>query len=162
MNAVGSLWQPDIHGVDSVPLSHPLLDEDVDAVLERMADLAGENRRRTGHPRERSSPHPELSARDHRLHAPPRIDLILYTSAVSEKSQRALRAVKEVLKEYEPGQVNFSTSDLSVRPQDAEADSVVFTPTLVKHGPGPRTAIIGNLKAPHSCAAPSVCSVSSD
>ena len=70
---------------------------------------------------------------------------MLYTSAASAKSQKALRAVREVLAQYVASQVKFSTCDLSTSPQDAEADSVVFTPTLVKQGPGPRTSIIGNL-----------------
>jgi hypothetical protein len=42
--------------------------------------------------------------------------------------------------------VKFSTCDLSERPQDGEVDAVLFTPTLVKQGPGPRTSIIGNLQ----------------
>jgi hypothetical protein len=77
--------------------------------------------------------------------APPRIDLVLYTSAASERSQRAVRAVRHVLDEYDSAQVRFQTCDLSVRPEDGDADAVVFTPTLVKQGPGPRTSIIGNL-----------------
>jgi hypothetical protein len=46
---------------------------------------------------------------------------------------------------YNSAQVKFSTCDLSQSPQEGEVDSVVFTPTLVKQGPGPRTSIIGNL-----------------
>jgi circadian clock protein KaiB len=77
--------------------------------------------------------------------APPKIEIVLYVSAASEKSQKALRAVRSVLENYVASQVKFSTCDLAHQPQDGEADSVVFTPTLVKQGPGPRTSIIGNL-----------------
>jgi hypothetical protein len=87
-------------------------------------------------------------ANDRRRGAPPapRIDLVLYTSGASERSQKALRKVQEVLERYDAAQVKFSTCDMSLRPQDGEADAIVFTPTLVKQGPGPRTAIIGNLE----------------
>ena len=120
--------------------------DDIDAFLSRMLELTGETRRRlrvpTGHHVPRR--HKADDAAD-APPPPPKIDLVLYTSAASEKSQKALRAVREVLDQYESSQVKFSTCDLSTRPQDAEADSVIFTPTLVKQGPGPRTSIIGNL-----------------
>ena len=74
-----------------------------------------------------------------------KIELVLYTSASSEKCQRALRAIREVLDQYDTSQVKFTVCDLSGRPSLAEADSVIFTPTLVKRGPGPRTWIVGNL-----------------
>lgn len=86
------------------------------------------------------------SARDRDTPVAPKVDLVLYTSPESEKSQRAMRAIQNVLKRYDERQVRFSTCDLSQRPQDGEADSVVFTPTLVNKGPGPKTAIIGNLE----------------
>ena len=119
--------------------------DDIDGFLSRMLELTGETRRRVhrhvGHVPRR---HKADDAADPPP-APPKIDLVLYTSAASEKSQKALRAVREVLEQYVSSQVKFSTCDLSTRPQDGEADSVVFTPTLVKQGPGPRTSIIGNL-----------------
>ena len=116
---------------------------DIDAFLDRMLELTGETRRRLGTPPGRHVPSRHKSDDD--ADPPPRIDLVLYTSAASAKSQKALRAVREVLAQYVSSQVKFSTCDLSTSPQDAEADSVVFTPTLVKQGPGPRTSIIGNL-----------------
>lgn len=85
--------------------------------------------------------------RDTRTSAPAaKIDLVLYTSAASAKSQKAVRMVRQVLELYEPSQVRFSTCDLAARPADGETDAVVFTPTLVKQGPGPRLSIIGNLE----------------
>jgi circadian clock protein KaiB len=118
--------------------------DDIDAFLSRMLELTGETRRRLRVPARHHLPRRPTSD-DAPPPAPPKIDLVLYTSPESEKSQRALRAVREVLAQYDSSQVNFSTCDLSTRPQDGEVDSVVFTPTLVKQGPGPRTSIIGNL-----------------
>ena len=74
-----------------------------------------------------------------------RIDLVLYTSPSSDKCQKAIRAIQQVLDRYNVSQVNFTICDVAKNPQGAEEDSIVFTPTLVKRGPGPRTWLIGNL-----------------
>ena len=118
---------------------------DIDAFLGRMLELTGETRRRLHAPAGHHVPRRHKSDDPGDPPPNPKIDLVLYTSAESEKSHKALRAVREVLAQYDSSQVNFSTCDLSTRPQDGEVDSVVFTPTLVKQGPGPRTSIIGNL-----------------
>ena len=135
----------DIAEQGAEPVDH--IQENVDAMFERMLILAGETRRRMGG----VPPKPPVlrrgRANDGRHDTPPRIDLVLYTSAASEKSQRATRAVQEVLKRYDASQVKFALCDLSVAPQEGETDAVVFTPTLVKQGPGPRTSIIGNLES---------------
>ena len=120
---------------------------DIDAFVDRMLELTGETRRRPRGPAPDrvAARHPANDGRRPTPKIDPKIDLVLYTSAASEKSRRALRTIREVLDQYEASQVKFSTCDLSVCPQDGEVDSVVFTPTLVKQGPGPRTSIIGNL-----------------
>lgn len=74
-----------------------------------------------------------------------RIDLVLYTSPASDKCQKAIRAIQQVLDRYNVSQVKFTICDVAKNPQVAEEDSIVFTPTLVKRGPGPRTWLIGNL-----------------
>ena len=117
--------------------------EDIDGFLGRMRELTGETRRRASVPAGRAA-RPRGSAND-RPEAPPRIEMVLYVSAASERSQKALRAIRSVLENYVAAQVKFSTCDLSTSPESGEDDSVVFTPTLVKQGPGPRTSIIGNL-----------------
>jgi hypothetical protein len=139
---VGSVADRGVHDIDAEAPFCPMFD--IDAVLERLSDVAGERRRRTGPLR--PGPSPRAAADDRKTPVEPRVDLILYVSAASEKSLRALRAVKEVLRDYQAEQVRFSTCDLSVHPQDGENDSVLFTPTLVTQGPGPKTAIIGNLE----------------
>jgi hypothetical protein len=137
-------WEPSSETSyrDIGPPVYPLQDPfDFDLVGESAEGLAS-GRRRSGPPgrqvRSRSN--------DRERKTPPKIDLVLYTSPVSEKSQRALRVIREVLNRYDASQVRFSTCDLSERPLDGEPDSVLFTPTLVKQGPGPRTSIIGNLE----------------
>jgi MarR-like DNA-binding transcriptional regulator SgrR of sgrS sRNA len=115
-----------------------------DAYLDRIPLVAAPESRRVG---PASSRPVRLSASDRQTRPPrPRIDLILYTSAESERSQRAVRAVREVLSGYDATQIQFATCDLSVSPVDGDTHGVVFTPTLVKQGPGPKTSIIGNLE----------------
>jgi DNA-binding NtrC family response regulator len=77
-----------------------------------------------------------------------KVELVLYTSAASEKSAKALKAIQQVLSRYDAAQVSFSVCDLAERPARATEDGIVFTPTLVKRGPGPRTWIVGNLEQP--------------
>ena len=137
MNDVDFVYWPDS------PESPARAADDIDGFLGRMQELTGETRRRL-----RGSPShgipPGHKANDRPV-APPKIEIVLYVSAASEKSQKALRAIQGVLDLYVAAQVKFTTCDLSQRPADGEVDSVVFTPTLVKQGPGPRTSIIGNL-----------------
>lgn len=116
---------------------------EVGRFVEEMSPHVRQPVRQTG-PRERRTQ--KQRSDDRQAQNEPKVELVLYTSAESEKSQRAVRAVKEVLKRYDISQVRFSMCDLSQRPQDGEIDDVVFTPTLVKQSPGPRTSIIGNLE----------------
>jgi circadian clock protein KaiB len=123
----------------------PVPEIDLDAFLGHMSELAGEARRRVAFGG-RQIPPRAATARDRRKPpAEPKVELVLYTSRESDKSQRAIRAIEAVLDQYDRSQVRLTMCDLSARPEEGEADSVVFTPTLVKQGPGPRTAIIGNL-----------------
>lgn len=118
---------------------------DLDAFVDYVSELAGDTRRRTTANGRHAT---RGAARDRNQRSPsePKVELVLYTSPESEKSQRAVRAVQEVLNQYDRSQVRLTMCDLSARPEEGEADSVVFTPTLVKQGPGPKTAIIGNLE----------------
>jgi circadian clock protein KaiB len=100
-----------------------------------------DTRRRTRLP----APHRGTSHDNARPGKATKIELVLYTSASSEKCVKALRTIRDVLDQYDMSQVKFSICDLSGRPSLGDADSVVFTPTLVKRGPGPRTWIVGNL-----------------
>ena len=142
--AAGSVRDDGVHMPDDSASVYPMFD--VDAVIERWSDIGAESRRRTAHsaPR-RDRPRGTASDRTGPPQAP-KIDLLLYVSPESDKSQRALRAVREVLRDYEPKEVNFSTCDLAAQPQAGDVHSIVFTPTLVTQGTGPRTAIIGNLE----------------
>ena len=122
---------------------------DLDPFLDRMGHIVAATKKRksssTGRSTHPPAIHRGLAFDQHRPRKGSRIDLVLYTSASSEKSQRALRTIHRVLDNYDAKQVNLTICDLADKPSEAAADSVVFTPTLVKRGPGPRTWIVGNL-----------------
>ena len=74
-----------------------------------------------------------------------RIELRLYTRGGSEACRRALATIHRVLEQYNRAQVSLTICDLDTSPDGGDDDSVIYTPTLVKRGPGPRTWIVGNL-----------------
>jgi CheY-like chemotaxis protein len=123
---------------------------DLDPFLDRMGSIVAHAQKRRGNG---SATHPPLklhgiSHDGARPGKSAKIDLVLYISASSEKCQKAIRAIHGVLERYDTSQVKFTICDLSGRPSLGDADSVVFTPTLVKRSPGPRTWIVGNLDQP--------------
>ena len=73
------------------------------------------------------------------------LDLVLYVSPRSAASARARRRMDEVLAGCDPQGIRYEVCDLFKNADSAERDRVVFTPTLVKRGPGPRLWIVGDL-----------------
>ena len=130
---------------DDIRVFHKPLD--VDSFLTRMDEVvAGAKRRRRAVPLKPPSSTRGVS-HDHsgRSGKSAKIELVLYVSAASEKCQKALRTIGQVLQQYEAGQVRFTVRDLSRGTWSDDDAGVIFTPTLVKRGPGPRTWIVGNL-----------------
>jgi CheY-like chemotaxis protein len=77
-----------------------------------------------------------------------KLELVLYVSSRSRASAEALRNLQSFLAHVDPAHVKCDVVDLEERPQAGDADRITFTPTLVKHHPGPRTWIIGTLRDP--------------
>lgn len=73
------------------------------------------------------------------------LDLALYVSAASPPSAKARRNMEKLLSAFPAGDIGFAVYDLAREPERAEADNVVFTPTLVKRRPVPRAWILGDL-----------------
>ena len=76
------------------------------------------------------------------------IELILYISGHSPRSVTAMENLKRAIGRMPPGRVTLTIRDLAADPNSGAADSVAFTPTLVKRAPGPRTFILGHLPNP--------------
>lgn len=126
---------------------------ELDPFLDRMGDIiAHTQRRRRTAGRRLPSQQRGTSNDSRRPGKQAKIELVLYTSPASEKCQKAIRTVRAVLDRYDEGEVKFSICDLSSGSPMADVDAVVFTPTLVKRGPGPRTWIVGNLDQPELLA----------
>ena len=79
---------------------------------------------------------------------PEPVELVLYVSAYSPKSAAAIKNIKQVISRYRSSSVRLTIYDLSQDPDAGKADSVAFTPTLVKRSPGPRTFILGHITNP--------------
>ena len=79
---------------------------------------------------------------------PDPIELILYVSAHSPRSASAIQNIRNVIGRFKSDRVRLTICDLSQDPSMGAADSVAFTPTLVKRSPGPRTFILGHLTNP--------------
>lgn len=76
------------------------------------------------------------------------IELVLYVSAHSPRSAQAIRNLETVLRRFDSSRIELTICDLSENPHQGLADSVAFTPTLVKRSPGPRTFILGHITNP--------------
>jgi CheY-like chemotaxis protein len=75
-----------------------------------------------------------------------RAEFILYVSAASPASLRALRNMHELLSHYVMSQVKLVVVDLAKEsPPSVDEDRIAFTPTLVQRKPEPRTWILGDL-----------------
>ena len=75
--------------------------------------------------------------------------LILYVSPESRLSIKARRNLENVLSGYDPDAVRLEVRDVTRDALQAEADRVVFTPTLLVRGPADATAwVVGDLADP--------------
>lgn len=72
------------------------------------------------------------------------IDLILYISARSPTSLRAVRRLRALLDTYDPKCLRITVRDLATaEPEEGDRDRIVFTPTLVRRTPEPRVSLLG-------------------
>jgi CheY-like chemotaxis protein len=122
---------------------------DLDRFLAGASDIIAQAKRRRATRVLRGTGTPSHLAADRSGGRPrARIELVLYTSPESDKCQKALRTINQVLERFNLSQISFTICDVAKNPRRADEDSVVFTPTLVKRGPGPRTWLLGNLDQP--------------
>jgi ActR/RegA family two-component response regulator len=121
-------------------------DVELDPFLDRVGDIVAATRRHRWMTATRVPASSRAIAFDKRRPAKViKIELILYTRDGSETCRRALSTIHRVLEQYNKAQVSLTVCDLTETPEGGDDDSVIYTPTLVKRGPGPRTWIVGNL-----------------
>jgi DNA-binding response OmpR family regulator len=80
-------------------------------------------------------------------HKPARVELVLYVSKTTRCAQ-AVATIRQVVQRFSPGRVTLTIHDLSSDPTQGVADSVVYTPTLVRRLPRPRTFLMGDITNP--------------
>lgn len=73
---------------------------------------------------------------------------MLYVSAASPSSVRAVINARRILRGYDSRAVSLSICDLTVDPAAGEDDQIAFTPTLCKRAPEPPMWILGDLAQP--------------
>jgi CheY-like chemotaxis protein len=121
------------------------LDELVDRVKRRLeSGNAKESSRQPRSSKKRSN----HSGDGHQGDCPDPVELILYVSAESPTSASAIANIKATLSRYKSLSVKLTICDVSKDPSGASTDGGAFPPTLVKHGPGPRTFILGHITNP--------------
>jgi hypothetical protein len=77
-----------------------------------------------------------------------RIELVLYVSASSPPSVRAVANLRRILGQYKSDQIKYSICDLRTSPEEGALDQIAFTPTLCKRQPEPPMWILGDLAHP--------------
>lgn len=77
-----------------------------------------------------------------------RVELVLYISAASPASVRAVVNAKRLLREYKAADVDLTICDLTKDPSAGDRDQIAFTPTLCKRAPEPPLWILGDLAQP--------------
>jgi len=73
------------------------------------------------------------------------VELVLYYTPPWTSSLKALRNLEKILEGFDKDAVHLNVRDLAEHPEQAEADGVVFSPTLVKKAPGPPVWMLGDL-----------------
>jgi CheY-like chemotaxis protein len=119
------------------------LDELIETVRHRVEGEGPRRRREPAPPRTMGT-----DGRGGGTGCPDPVELILYVSSQSPRSFAAMRNIKRVLKRVKASRVKLTVCDLSRDPGGGIGDSVVFTPTLVRRSPGPRTFILGHITNP--------------
>ena|SRR5712691_10139498 len=73
------------------------------------------------------------------------LDLVLYVSPGSANSARARRNLGSILQSYDPATFHLTIRDVSQDLADAEADHIVFTPTLIVRNQEAPCTMVGDL-----------------
>ena len=71
--------------------------------------------------------------------------LTLYVTGLTTRSTRAIAAIRRLCEGELPGRYELQVVDVLERPEQAESDKILATPTLIKRPPGPERRVIGDL-----------------
>lgn len=71
--------------------------------------------------------------------------LRLFVTGTSQRSSRAIEAVRLICSNYPNHRVKLEIIDVLEYPEKAEKAKVLATPTLIRESPGPHRRLIGDL-----------------
>lgn len=71
--------------------------------------------------------------------------LKLYITGQTPRSERAVANLRQLCEAEFPGEYDLTIIDVLERPQLAEDDKILATPTLIKTSPPPARRVIGDL-----------------
>lgn len=71
--------------------------------------------------------------------------LKLYVTGLTTRSTRAIAATRRLCEAELAGSYELQIIDVLERPDQAEHDKILATPTLIKRHPGPERRVIGDL-----------------
>lgn len=71
--------------------------------------------------------------------------LKLYVTGNSQRSSRAIEAVRAICRDYLQNRVTLEIVDVLEQPEDAENERIIATPTLIRKAPGPHRRLVGDL-----------------
>ena len=74
--------------------------------------------------------------------------LRLFVTGESQRSLRAIEAVQLMCREFLDAAVHVEVVDVLARPDDAETEKILATPTLIRQLPGPPRRLVGDLGEP--------------
>ncbi len=77
------------------------------------------------------------------------VRFILYVNGQSDRAQRAIRDLERICRENFADAFELTTIDVLARPEEAERDKILATPTLVKLSPLPIRRLVGDLSDEH-------------
>jgi circadian clock protein KaiB len=72
-----------------------------------------------------------------------RINLQLYVTGMTAKSMAAIRNVKDICEKHFKDKFDLEIIDLYKTPEAAEANQIIFSPSLIRIHPLPKKIIIG-------------------
>ncbi len=82
--------------------------------------------------------------------AEPREEVLLrlFVFGSSQRSLRAVEAVRDMCKDFLGNHVMLEIIDVLQRPDEAENEKILATPTLIRQSPGPARRLVGDLGEP--------------
>jgi len=73
------------------------------------------------------------------------LSLKLYVSRRTLKTEQAIANLEKLFNEQLKGKYELTVIDVRENPEQAEADKILATPTLIHESPGARRRIIGDM-----------------